>query len=135
MAAVFGPNVLSDVEILVCEDNDDAREMYAVLFELYGAKVVTAPSGSTGWETFQAHRPDLVISDLQMPDGDGYELVRRIRALPAEAGGLTPAIAVSAADGAEAMAVGFHAHLVKPVDPLVLVDVVRGFVREGADEQ
>ena len=91
-----------------------------------------ARSGTAGWDAFQANRPDLVISDIEMPNGNGYELIRRIRLLSAEDGGLTPAIAVSGSYGAEeSLGAGFHVHLVKPADPRVLVEILRSFVREG----
>jgi len=134
VAGLSGQGVLAGVDVLVVEDNDDAREMFTVLFELSGATVAAAASGNAGWQAFQRDPPDLVISDLSMPNGDGYELVQRIRALPADEGGLTPAIAMSATDGPEAsLAAGFHAHVVKPTSTLSLVDIVRSFVRDGAE--
>lgn len=132
MSSALGQSELSGVRVLIVEDDEDAREIYRELFELCGGKTVTASSGRTGWERFQASRPDVVISDIQMPDGDGYELIHRVRALAVEAGRLTPAIAVSGSESTErCLEAGFDAHLSKPVDPLALVDVVRGFVRES----
>jgi CheY-like chemotaxis protein len=130
----FGRSALSGVNVLVVEDCEDARELLRDLLVLCGASVTTAASGAEGWRMFRAVEPDLVISDLQMPDGDGYELVRRIRSLPSGRGGLTPAIAMSGTGGPEeSLAAGFHVHLVKPLDPLGLIDVIRGFVRERGE--
>jgi CheY-like chemotaxis protein len=131
VARAFG-GALTGIRILVGEDDEDVREMSAMLLESCGARVTIAKSGNAGWQTFQANRYDVVISDIEMPDGDGYELIRRIRALPPEDGGLTPAIAMSGNCGvADSLGVGFHVHLVKPADPLELVELARSFVCEG----
>jgi CheY-like chemotaxis protein len=72
-------------------------------------------------------RPDLLISDLGMPEEDGYTLIRRVRALPAERGGQVPAVALSARtrpeDRIEALAAGFQMHVAKPVAPAELLAV------------
>ncbi len=131
MSTAFGPSDLSGVKVLVVDDDADTRDVYQQLLELCGASVTPASSASAGWEAFQDRSPDVVVSDIKMPGGSGYDLVRRIRARAASAGGLTPAIAVSASYGPEeSLGAGFDAHLSKPVDPLRLVDVLRGFVRE-----
>ena len=133
MANGFGSTDLSGLEILVVDDDVDVLAAYAELFQLLGARVSTAASGNAGWRCFESTRPDVLISDIQMADGNGYELVERVRSLPAGAGGLTPAIAVSAEGSAkQSLEAGFDAYLAKPVDPLSLVDLVRSFVHEGA---
>jgi CheY-like chemotaxis protein len=130
----FGRSALTCIKLLVVEDDEDTREMLRDLLVLCGATVTIAASGEEGWRRFLETEPDLLISDIQMAGGDGYELIQRIRALPIARGGRTPAIATSGTDGVEqSLAAGFHAHLVKPVDPLGLIDVIRGFVREGGE--
>jgi CheY-like chemotaxis protein len=127
---------LSGIRLLVVDDHADTRELYRFLLTWSGASVMTAESGNTAWHRFQDHRPDLVLSDIHMPDGDGYELVRRIRALPAEDGGLLPAIAASGGATPErSLEAGFHAHLEKPDGLRGLVDVVHSFVCEGTDSR
>jgi CheY-like chemotaxis protein len=116
---------------MLVDDNDDAREMCAEFLSSLGAQVIEAASGNQAWNVFVRERPQMVVSDLQMPDGDGFELVKRIRALPGDEGGLTPAVAVSGTDVTrEAILAGFHALIMKPLDPSVLVEMVADFTRE-----
>jgi CheY-like chemotaxis protein len=76
----------------------------------------------------ERRRPDVLVSDLAMPEEDGFVLIRRLRALPAERGGRVPAIALTALAGAEtsvrALIEGFDTHVAKPVEPLELVAAV-----------
>ena len=78
-------------------------------------------------------RPDVLISDLLMPEQDGYDLIRSVRALPAERGGEIRAAALSGyatdEDRQRTLAAGFQEHLSKPVDPVVLVSIVRSLAR------
>src|SRR5690349_18927746 len=87
---------LKGLRILVVDDNDDARRMLMVALDLEGALVTTARSGDEGYEVFQHLRPNVVVSDLSMPDGDGTEFVRKVRALEATLAGRVPAVAVTA---------------------------------------
>ena len=79
-------------------------------------------------ELLQAWRPHVLLSDIGMPGGDGYELIERVRELPEERGGHTPAAALTAyagpADCARALAAGFQLHVAKPVDPAELAAAV-----------
>ena len=121
---------LAGVKALVVDDEEDVRDVFAELLQLCGMNVRTASSGEEAFRSFQAERPDLVVSDIGMSEGSGIDLVRRIRALPPDQGGLTPAIAISGeADPAESIEAGYHFHFAKPVDPLLLLDTVRDFVR------
>ncbi len=114
--------------MLLVEDDHDTREMLAEFLALDGAVVFGAKSGAEGFDVFERERPDIVVSDLWMPGGDGYGMIRRIRALPAEEGGLTPAVAVSAAEAVRpALAAGFHAFAAKPFDIETLVDIIADF--------
>ena len=119
---------LANVRIVVVDDEADARELLATVLGSAGALVTTAASAQAGFEEFQRLRPDVLLSDIGMPDEDGFSLVRRIRALPADQGGQTPAIALTAfardEDRAAALAAGFTMHVGKPVDPTALTAAV-----------
>jgi DNA-binding response OmpR family regulator len=118
------------VRLLVVEDDLDTREMIEELAAMEGARVTSAADGRSGYEVFVRERPELVVSDLWMPAGDGFELIRRIRALAPEAGKLTPAVGLSACENARsAILAGYHAFLPKPFDLDRLVELIRDFVR------
>ena len=87
-----------------------------------GARVTTACSAAEALRALQKEPPQVLISDIGLPDGDGYGLLRQVRALPASRGGATPAIALTgrgkkSEDGAPAGGEGFQVHLTKPVTP------------------
>jgi CheY-like chemotaxis protein len=108
---------LQGLSILVVEDDADCRELLCEFLSLTGATCVMARSGREAFPALVARPPDILLSDIRMPDGDGFELIRRVRALPPEHGGLTPAIAVSGdASPEQAMMAGFHVFARKPVD-------------------
>ncbi|HSO36287.1 MAG TPA: response regulator, partial [Labilithrix sp.] len=90
------------------------------------AEVFAASSASEAFALLKRERPHLLISDIAMPEEDGYTLIRRVRALPAEEGGRTPSIAVTAyagrADRVRALEAGFDAHYAKPIDIDALID-------------
>jgi signal transduction histidine kinase/DNA-binding response OmpR family regulator len=121
--------VLARVRVLVVDDDEDSRLVTAVALERAGAIVMTANTSAAALEVIERSRPDLVISDIGMPDEDGYTLIRKVRQLEPARGGRTPAIALTAyarrEDREHALAAGYQQHLVKPVDPLRLVEVAR----------
>jgi CheY-like chemotaxis protein len=120
---------LSHVRILVVDDDDDTRATVADVLAIHGALVTTACSGNEGLQAFVRARPDILLSDLWMPDGDGFELIRRIRALEPDAGGLTPAVAFSAVGHLEsAMLAGYHAFTPKPFEVASLLALVEDFL-------
>ena len=126
-----------DVRILVVDDDPDARAMIAMLLEDRDAQVICADSAEAAMRQVQAQVPDLMISDIGMPQVDGYELVRRLRALPAEAGGQVPAIALTAfarsEDRTRALLAGYQLHLAKPIEPAELYAAVSSVLdREGS---
>jgi DNA-binding response OmpR family regulator len=113
---------------LVVEDDLDIRESVVDCLEMEGAEVSTAETGDAGYDTFQRKRPDLIVSDLWMPGGNGFDFIRRVRDLPAEQGGLTPSIAISAAGNVrEALLAGFHILIRKPFNPGELIDTIEDF--------
>jgi CheY-like chemotaxis protein len=119
---------LSGLRVLVIDDAPDALDVLAVILRRAKADVTTAPSAHDGRRALQEIRPDLVISDIAMPDEDGYAFIRSLRALPPDRGGVTPAIALTAyareEDRTRALAAGFQAHMSKPVEPDELIDLV-----------
>jgi CheY-like chemotaxis protein len=118
-AAVFCPPSLKGLRVLVVDDQHDALQLMQHLLEQCECTVLTADSTTQGLEAVVHDKPHVVISDIGMPDLDGYEFMRRLRALPGEARN-TPAIALSAfarsEDRRRAMLAGFQLHLAKPVE-------------------
>jgi CheY-like chemotaxis protein len=122
------PPPLFGVRVLVVEDDRDTLDLMTVFLRRNGAQVTPAPSAEDALEALGRAVPDVIVSDVGMPGVDGYELMRRVRALSPEAGGQVPAVALTAyasdADRVQAMRAGFHRHLAKPVDPPELLEVV-----------
>ena len=114
--------------LLVIEDNDDARTLYATLLSLNGAHVTAVPSVAEAMNAFDRARFDIIISDIDMPEENGYALIAKVRARPAEKGGTTPAIAVTGhgleQDRDRLLGAGFQEYLPKPVDSAELVETV-----------
>jgi CheY-like chemotaxis protein len=120
---------LTGLRVLVVDDEVDTRELIATVLLASGAIVDTAASAESALESLhRSGAPDVIVSDIGMPGNDGYELIRRVRALPTESGGRTPAIALTAYARAEervrALAAGFDEHVAKPVEPPELVRVI-----------
>ncbi|TAK19658.1 MAG: response regulator [Myxococcaceae bacterium] len=119
---------LRGVRLVVVDDDPDARDLMRALLEPCGAVVEVAGSASEGLTLLRRVRPDVLLSDLGMPGEDGYELIRKVRALPAAEGGRTPAVALTVGARAEertrVLLTGFRAHVPKPVEPAELVAVL-----------
>ncbi len=117
---------LKNARILIVEDEPDTREMLGYALKQRGAKPVCAPSAKAALRMLQKHRYDLIISDIDMPDVDGYTFMRKVRALKSPAAEV-PAIALTAYAAEEdrllAIEAGFNAHLPKPVALAELVHV------------
>lgn len=118
--------VLRGLRIVVVDDDPDARDLLCTVLTQRDAEVFEADCAAAAYDLVVEHRPDVLISDIAMPEEDGYMLVGRIRMLGAEQGGRTPAIAITAyagrADHERAIDAGFDAHFAKPVDIDKLVD-------------
>jgi CheY-like chemotaxis protein len=111
--------------VLVVDDEADTRELIAEVLKEVGSEVITARSVEEALIALEKHKPDILISDLGMPNEDGYSLISKVRALAAEQGGHIPAAALTAYARAEdRMRAGFQFHLPKPVDSAELVTVV-----------
>ena len=129
------PDRLDGLRVLAVDDEPDTREMLKVGLGQCGAKVTAVGSAREALEAIAEAVPDLLISDIGMPDEDGYELIRRVRALPAEAGGKIPAIALTAyarvEDRMQALRSGYQMHVPKPVELAELVAVAASLVQRG----
>ena len=129
---VLGAPSLDGVWVLVVDDETDARELVATLLQQCGAKVTPVGSADDALNVVMlgesGRRPDVVVSDVSMPEVDGYELMRRVRELPPESGGRIPAVALTAygrsIDRIRALSAGFQMHMPKPVEPAELATVV-----------
>jgi len=122
------PSSLQGIRILVVDDEPDARELVAYVFESHGAEVRLAASAAEAMSQLERHTPHVIISDVGMPNEDGYSLIRSVRTLPTEAKRSIPAIALTAfarnEDRARALVEGFNVHMPKPVEPAALVHAV-----------
>jgi CheY-like chemotaxis protein len=119
---------LQGLKILVVDDEADTRELIREVLKECGSEVITSRSAEEALAALEEHKPDILISDLGMPDEDGYSLISKIRALPDERGGQIPAAALTAYARAEdrmrVLRSGFQFHLPKPIDSAELVTVV-----------
>ena len=119
---------LEGLKVLVVDDEPDTRELIREVLHQCGSEVITCRSVAEALAALEQYHPDILISDLGMPDEDGYSLISKIRALPAEQGGQIPAAALTAYARAEdrlrVLRSGFQFHLPKPVDSAELVTVV-----------
>jgi PAS domain S-box-containing protein len=122
------PPSLEGLRVLVVDDEADTREMIRAVLEHCKVEVATAESASAALEAVARFRPDVLISDLGLPEEDGYSLIAKVRALPAERGGQMPAAAltayVRAEDRMKVLRSGFQLHVPKPFEPAELVTVV-----------
>jgi PAS domain S-box-containing protein len=123
---------LDGVRVLLVEDDDDSRRLLGTMLKRHGAEVMSAASAADALNVFSQILPDLLLSDIGMPDEDGYELIRKIRALPAERGGLVPAIAVTGyatrKDRERSLSAGYQQHMAKPVEQAELVAAIASLV-------
>jgi PAS domain S-box-containing protein len=122
------PPSLAGLQILVVDDEPDARELMTQILEACEATVLAVPSTAAALKAMERFRPDVLLSDIGMPEQDGYDLIRQVRALPEEQGGAVPAAALTAFARAEdrrrALLSGFQAHLAKPIERDDLLTIV-----------
>lgn len=122
-------SLLDQVKILVVDDDQDTRDLLRFMLEDYGAIVTVVSSAKEALTTLDAATPDVLISDVAMPQMDGYSLIEQIRQRPS--GEQLPAIALTAyarqEDRDQAIQAGFNDHLAKPVDPLELMKLIQQY--------
>ncbi|MBW4564411.1 MAG: PAS domain-containing protein [Mojavia pulchra JT2-VF2] len=132
-SAVAEASPLANLRILVVDDEADMRELIFTIFQQTGAEVRLAASAVEALEVLDVFKPDFLISDIGMPEMDGYELMRQVRSLPPENIGQIPAIALTAYAGEinqqQALAAGFLRHIAKPVEPEELLEAIVTLVK------
>jgi len=119
---------LKGLRVLVVDDDADARELLQVALRQYGAEVETAVSVDDALARLETHCPDVLVSDIEMPEATGYELIRRLRRSEDPELRRLPAVALTAyartEDRVRALISGFQTHVPKPVEPAELVTVI-----------
>ncbi|HEX5657091.1 MAG TPA: ATP-binding protein [Polyangiales bacterium] len=127
------PAALRGLRVLVVDDEPATRELLTFVLEQCDAKVTSAPDAQSALTALEQDRFDVLLSDIGMPEMDGYMLVRRLRALAPDCGGTTPAVALTAyaraEDRTKALRAGFNMHLAKPIDPAELIVVIETLVK------
>ena len=125
---------LDGIHVLVVEDDDDSRKLLGTMLKQQGAQVSSAASAKDAFSLFCEKLPDVVISDLGMPDEDGYELIQKIRALSQQAGGTTPAIALTGyatrKDRERSLASGYQLHIAKPIEQSELISAISALIKK-----
>ncbi|HEX8142367.1 MAG TPA: ATP-binding protein [Pyrinomonadaceae bacterium] len=116
---------LNGVRVLLVDDERDARDLLVTILKQSGAEVTAVSSVTEALEILPLAKPDLLMSDIEMPNEDGYSLIRKVRALEGEKGERIPAIALTAharsSDRLRALSAGYQMHIPKPVEPAELV--------------
>jgi CheY-like chemotaxis protein len=128
---------LNDLRVLVVDDEPDARELVAAVLTGRGAEVVSVGSAGKALEEMKRQQFDVLVSDIGMPEMDGYALISKVRQLPVERGGRIPAAALTAYAGIEdrrrALSAGYQMHVPKPVEPAELTSVVASLAERYAE--
>jgi CheY-like chemotaxis protein len=113
--------MLAGVHVLVVDDDRDSRELTRTILQYCGALVTAVGSAMEAMHVLERITPDVLVSDIAMPEKDGYWLIHAVRKLPPAEGGRVPAVAVTAYGQSHGpdrtLAAGFHAHVRKPLDP------------------
>jgi CheY-like chemotaxis protein len=124
---------LAGARILVVDDDADARDLVHALLASYGADVEAVASADEAVARIERELPDVLVSDIGLPNEDGYSLIRRVRAIPGADD--LPAVALTAyagsADSRRALDAGFQLHITKPVEPTELAAAIAAMVRQA----
>jgi CheY-like chemotaxis protein len=124
---------LEGITVLLVEDEADTRDLVTTMLREFGARVIAVNSAKDALASIQHEVPSVVLSDIGMSGENGYDLIRKVRALAPEKGGTVPAVALTAyagpSDRRRALVAGFHVHLAKPVEPDELLAVIASLGR------
>ena len=124
---------LAGLKILLVDDEPDVRQLISFILEEYGATITVVSSAKEALSALNEFLPDILVSDIGMPEMDGYMLIEKVRSFPMEKGGTIPAIALTAYAGEhyeqKALSSGFHKHIAKPVEPETLIQAITSLVK------
>jgi hypothetical protein len=127
-----GNNALAGVTVLLVDDDGDTREMVAAVLTGRGATVRSCASAAEGIEAWEGLKPDVIVSDIGMPNEDGFSFIRRLRTMNGSEEPLAPAIALTAYASGEdrnrTLEAGFQIHVAKPLEPDQLVTAIASLV-------
>ena len=132
------PIRLSGIRVLLVEDDVDQLAMLSEIVSSAGAEVDAVTSAHAAIRVFAQRIPDVIVSDISMPDCDGYHLLRMVRARSRQHGGATPAIALTRAatpaDQTRALLASYQLHLTKPIRSIELIVAIRSLadIRSGS---
>jgi CheY-like chemotaxis protein len=128
---------LKGLRIVVVEDEVDTLNLLVLILQQYEAEVTAVASVREALEAIAKIQPDLLLSDIAMPEMDGYTLIRQVRALEVAWGGNLLAIALTAfageSDRQKIISAGFHKHLTKPIDPAELAEAISDLISNPAN--
>jgi CheY-like chemotaxis protein len=131
----FAVDSLRGVHVLVVDDEPECRDLLTAILEYGGALVTAVGSVREALGLMALIKPDLLLADLVMEDEDGFALIRQVRALKPDDGGMVPAVAVSVlaaeADCERARGAGFDAFVTKPLDPWELCRLISALLSAG----
>ncbi len=129
---------IDGIRVLVVDDERDTRDLLRVMIEQLGGEVKTCASSGEALSLLRGWKPDVIVSDIEMPGEDGYEFIRKVRNSEVERERLTPAAALTAyartEDRLRALSAGYQMHVAKPVEPAELAVVISSLVRRGDRE-
>ncbi len=127
---------LDGVNVMVVDDDPDTREMLRIMIGQLGAEVRACASSEEAIKLLSEWRPDVIVSDIEMPDEDGYELMSKVRRAEANGGRRVPAIALTAygriEDRVRALSAGYQMHIAKPAEPAELAAVIASLATRSA---
>jgi PAS domain S-box-containing protein len=119
---------LNGLRVLIVDDEPDVRDFALMMFKECGAQAASASTSDEAMQIISNWKPDVLVADIGMPDEDGYALIRRVRSLPPDNGGRTPAMALTAyartEDRVRILSAGYQIHVAKPVEPVELITAV-----------
>lgn len=133
--ALDGTLPIDGIRIVLVDDAEDAVDLLTTVLEQCGAEVHSARSAEEGLNAVTSLKPDVVISDIEMPGEDGYSFMRKVRSLAPEEGGEVPSVALTAhakgEDRVRALTAGFNIHVPKPVDPAELLVAIQSLTERS----
>jgi CheY-like chemotaxis protein/anti-sigma regulatory factor (Ser/Thr protein kinase) len=120
-APILSLQLLAGIKVLVVDDEHDSRELLTMILTRYGSDVRCSDSAANAIEAFNEWHPDLLVSDIGMPNEDGYSLIQKVRSLESNQTRQVPAVALTAyasdEDRMQALSAGFQMHVPKPIEP------------------